>query len=103
MEFAEIPNIILDKFKGKDFVFIPISIGESIDTVKQKMLEMKKYGVNFNVGLDPSKKIWNEYATGAIPKSFVIDQNGIVKYISVGNSAGNVSKLATEIGNLLTK
>ena len=42
---------------------------------------MKKYGVNFNVGIDPQKEIWDKYATGAIPKSFLIDQNGIIKYI----------------------
>ncbi|WP_354335676.1 TlpA disulfide reductase family protein [Pedobacter sp. CG_S7] len=102
MEFAEIPKKVLEPFKDKNFVFIPISIGESKETVQKKMSEMKKYGVNFNVGIDPSKKIWNKYATGAIPKSFIIDQNGIIKYISRGNSDGNVDKLATEIRNLLT-
>ena len=103
MEFAEIPKNILEEFKDKNFVFIPISIGESKETVKQKMSEMKKYGVNFNVEIDPSKKIWNQYATGAIPKGFVIDQNGIIKYISIGNADGNVSRLAAEIRNLLAK
>jgi peroxiredoxin len=101
MEFAQIPTKILEKFKDKKFVFIPISIGESKEIVKQKMSEMRKYGVTFNVGIDPSKKIWNEYATGAIPKSFVIDQNGIIKYVSIGNADGSVDKLAKEISNLL--
>lgn len=101
MEFAEFPEKILDRFKGKDFVFIPISIGESKEEVEKKMMEMKKYGVNFNVGIDPGKKIWDEYATGAIPKSFVIDQNGTIKYVSIGNADGSVNRLAAEIGNLL--
>jgi peroxiredoxin len=100
MEFAEFPEKILEPFKDKNFVLIAISIGESKEKVEQKMLKMKKYGVNFNVGIDPTKEIWDKYATGAIPKSFVIDQNGIIKYISIGNSEGNVAKLATEIRNL---
>ncbi|WP_438711936.1 TlpA disulfide reductase family protein [Aquimarina muelleri] len=102
IEFTEIPEKILESFEGKDFVFVPISIGESKEEVEKKMAKMKKYNVNFNVGIDPLKKIWDQYATGAIPKSFIINQNGIIKYISIGNSKGNVSKLASEIRKLLT-
>ena len=101
MEFAEFPEKILDPFKGDDFILIAISIGESKEKVEEKMYKMKKYGVDFNVGIDPRKEIWDKYATGAIPKSFVIDQNGIIKYISIGNSEGNVEKLAKEIKTLL--
>lgn len=100
MEFADIPEKILEPFKDKDFVFIPISIGENAEKVRQKMLKMKKYGVEFNVGIDPKKEIWDQYATGSIPKNFVIDQDGIVRYISVGNVEGNVEKLTTEIKRL---
>lgn len=103
MEFTEFPEKILEPFKDKDFILIAISIGESKEKVQKKMSKMKKYGVNFNVGIDPTKKIWNQYATGAIPKSFVIDQNGFIKYISIGNSEGNVNKLATEIRDLLAE
>lgn len=103
MEFSEIPEKILEPFVDKDFVFIPIAIGESKEKVQNKLNKMKKYGVNFNAGFDPDKKIWDLYATGAIPKNFIIDQNGIIKYISIGNSDGNVEKLALEIKKLLSK
>lgn len=58
MEFSEIPEKILQPFEGKDFVLIPISIAESKEKVEKKMLGMKKYGVTFNVGIDPTQKIW---------------------------------------------
>lgn len=103
MEFAEFPEKILEPFKDDDFILIAISIGESKETVEKKMEKMKKYGVDFNVGIDPKNEIWNKYATGAIPKSFLIDQNGIIKYISIGNAEGNVDKLAKEIKTLLAK
>ena len=103
MEFAEFPEKILEPFKNDNFILIAISIGESKGKVKQKMDKMKKYGVDFNVGIDPTKKIWDKYATGAIPKSFLINQNGIIKYISIGNSEGNVDKLAKEIKGLLAE
>lgn len=101
MEFAEIPEKILTPFKGKGFAFIPISIGENKEKVAEKMADMKKYGVHFNSGIDPEKKIWNQYATGSIPKSCIIDKKGVVRYLSVGNAEGNVDKLAAEIEKLL--
>lgn len=103
MEFTEIPDKILRLYEGKDFVFIPISVAESKDKVATKMLGMKKYGVTFNVGIDPTKKIWDQYATGSIPKNFVIDKEGVVRYISVGNPEGSVDKLAIEIKKLLAE
>lgn len=103
MEFAEFPEKILEPFKDENFILIAISIGESKEKVVQKMEKMKKYGVDFNVGIDPTKEIWDKYATGAIPKSFLIDKNGIIKYISIGNAEGNVAILATEIKRLLAE
>jgi peroxiredoxin len=103
MEFAKFPEKILEPFKNKDFILIAVSIGESKEKVENKMDKMKKYGVDFNVGIDPKKEIWDKYATGAIPKSFIIDQNGIIKYISIGNGEENVDKLAKEIKILLAE
>jgi len=101
MEFYEIPSKILEPFKNTEFVFIPISRGESEEKVLKKMLQLKENGIDFNVGIDPNEKIWNEYATQSIPKNFLIDQNGVIKFISTGNTEGNVDKLATEIKKLL--
>lgn len=101
MEFSEIPEKILEPFGDKDFVFIPVAIGENKQKVMDKLRKMEKYGVNFNAGFDPNKDIWNLYATGAIPKNFLIDQNGIIKYVSIGNSDGNIENIALEIKKLL--
>ncbi|WP_428740478.1 TlpA family protein disulfide reductase [Tenacibaculum sp.] len=103
IEFGEFPEKILEPFKNESFILLAISIGESKEKVQQKMNRMKKYGVLFNVGIDPKKKIWNQYATGSIPKSFVIDKKGVIKYISSGNSEDNVDKLALEIKKLLAE
>lgn len=103
MEFYEIPGKILKQFKNTEFVFIPISRGESEETVLKKMIQLKEYGIDFNVGIDPTENIWNKYASQSIPKNFLIDQNGVIKFISNGNTEGNVDKLATEIKKLLGK
>lgn len=103
MEFYEIPSKILTPFEDEDFVFIPISRGESEQLVKKKMLQLQEKGIDFNAGIDPDESIWDSYALRAIPKNFVIDKNGVIRYTSTGNSDKSVDKLANEIGKLLEK
>lgn len=103
MEFYDIPAKILEPFKNAKFVFLPVSIGENKEIVKQKMLKLKKDGIDFNAAIDPEKKIWNQYATKSIPKSVLIDQNGIIRFVSTGNAEGSLDKLAAEIKKLLDK
>ena len=100
-EFYEIPSKILDVYKKKDVVFIPIAIGEDKALVSKKMLYLKEKGIVFNAGFDPAKKVWNSYAKGAIPKNFIIDQKGVIRFTSTGNSEFNVDNLAKVIGNLI--
>ena len=100
-EFKEIPKEILERFAADDFVFIPISRGENKSLVKQKMEHLKKIGIEFNVGLDPTKEIWDDYATKYIPKNYLIDKEGIIRYVSTGYSQGSMKKLIKEIEKLL--
>ena len=103
MEFYDIPKKIIEPFKDKDFVFLAISSGESREQVMKKVVKLRKDGINFNFGIDPDEKIWNDYATRLIPKNFLIDQNGIIKYVSTGNPEGNLDIIANEIEKLLKK
>jgi peroxiredoxin len=59
--------------------------------------------MDFNFGIDNDEKIWNQYAIKSIPKNFLIDQNGIIKFVSSGNNEGNLDTIATEIKKLLNK
>ena len=101
-EFSEIPEKILKPFGNKDFVFLPIAIGQKKETVSQKMSELKKYGVNFNVGYDTDAEIWHQYAEGSIPKNFLIDKNGTIRYTSKGYSEEAFDKLIAQIKKLIS-
>jgi len=103
MEFYDIPKKILTPFKNDDFVFLAISIGEPKEKVAKKVQKLKKDGLDFTFGYDQDQKIWNEYATKSIPKNFLIDQNGDIKYVATGNAEGNLETIATEIRKLLSK
>lgn len=101
MEFYDIPTKIIEPFKNDNFVFLAISKGETEKVVSKKVLKLKKDGLNFNFGIDSDQKIWNEYATNSIPKNFLIDQTGIIKFVSTGNAPDNLDNIANEIRKLL--
>ena len=95
------PSMIIEPFKNSAFVLLPISIGETMETVKEKMVELKKDGIDFNVGIDPERNIYNLYARGGIPIAFLIDKNGVIRYVSRGFSEQGLNELATMIQELL--
>lgn len=72
---------IIDRFKGKDFVFIPISRGETRRAVEDFR---KRTGYEFPMGLDPDQSIFGKYATNYIPRNFLIDRSGRVVLATVG-------------------
>ena len=102
-EFYEIPSKILDSFEDENFIFLPIAIGQNPQEVKDKMMYLKERGIEFNVGVDSSKKIWNKYAKGSIPKNIIIDKDGVVSYLSTGNSGKSIDILTTKIKALIKK
>ncbi|MEO8821239.1 MAG: TlpA disulfide reductase family protein [Ginsengibacter sp.] len=103
MEFYDIPSKILAPFKQKDFVFLPISRGETLATVTKGAADLKQKGIDFPVGIDPDKSIWDKYGTTGIPKNFLIDKHGVIRYVSVGYEDGGLDALAKEIKKLLAE
>ena len=100
-EFTEIPTKIIREFEGKAVVFLPVARGESRETVVGGLQKLKAKNIVFNAGYDPDKKIWDQYATMYIPKNYIIDQEGVIRFVSTGNAPGKVDALAAEIHKLL--
>ncbi|MCX2745364.1 TlpA disulfide reductase family protein [Mangrovivirga sp. M17] len=103
MEFHEIPSKILERFEGKEFVFIPVAVKESKEKVAGKMSKLKQKGIDFPVVYDPNNEIGSQYFTSGIPKNFIIDQNGEIVYISTGYNETSVDKIADKIEETLIK
>jgi len=92
-QFHDFPSKIIEPFKNSPVVLLPISIGEPIERVKNKMAQLKERGVDFNVGIDPDRSIFHRYANGGIPHTFLIDKAGIVRYASWGGSPAEAREL----------
>ncbi|MDF2188522.1 TlpA disulfide reductase family protein [Paraflavitalea sp. CAU 1676] len=101
MEFNELPSKILQPFKDKDFVFLAVSRGEARAVVSKTMVELRNKGIDFNPGIDTDKSIWGLYGTVGIPKNYLIDKEGVIRYVSTGYTESGVDYLAKEISKLL--
>lgn len=100
-EFYEIPDKILTPNKGKDFVFIPVSVGETRGVVSRKMKELKEKGLDFPVYLDPKKELFANFENGGIPLNYVLDKEGKIVAVSIGYNEKRLKELAKKIKTLL--
>lgn len=80
-ELTHVEKELINRFKGKPFVFLPISRGEKKATVEAFR---KKMHYTFPMGLDPQQTIYKKYASNYIPRNFVVGKDGKVIYTSVG-------------------
>ena len=99
-ELARVEKDIIEKFKGQDFVFLPVSRSEKRETVAAFR---EKMGYTFPMGLDTDGRVYAEYAQTYIPRNFLIDKNGKIVKASVGYDEAEFAELIKEIENQLKK
>ncbi len=80
-ELTHVQTDIIDRFAGRDFVFLPISRGEEKATVME-FLDTNKYA--FASGLDFDQSIYKSYAHNYIPRNFLINRHGVVVEATIG-------------------
>lgn len=97
-ELTRVQKDIIDRFKGKDFVFLPISRQEKYETVKAFR---KKTGYTFPMGLDTDRKVFSLFATESIPRNFLIGKDGKIVFMEIGYSEESFQKLIQEIEKAL--
>lgn len=72
---------IYDEYASQGLVLLEIDIGESLSTVK-------KYFADNNLSmpalLDSNNQVSSRYAITAIPTTFFIDKNGVIKFKKIG-------------------
>lgn len=97
-ELTRVQADIIDRFAGKDFVFLPISRGEELQTVAAFR---KRMGYTFPMGLDPDQRIFRRYAKNYIPRNFLIDAEGKVVLASIGYDKAEFEHLIQAIDKTL--
>ncbi|MFC1903230.1 TlpA family protein disulfide reductase [Chloroflexota bacterium] len=89
---AEMPDIesLYQEYKDKDVVVIGVDLREGEDKVRRFVQDG---GYNWIFTMDATGKVGSEYRVRAIPTSFFLDKDGIIKAIHIGT----MSKSAMEV------
>ncbi len=93
-ELKRVQSDLIDRFEGRDFVFIPVSRGEERATVVEFL---EKNGYTFPVGLDTDQSIFKSYAKEYIPRNFLINRHGVVVEATIGYEAEEFDALLQTI------
>lgn len=80
-ELKRVQQDVIDRYADEQFVFLPISRGEERAAVAAFR---EQRGYTFPMGLDPERKIYDQYASNYIPRNFLIDKEGRVAMATVG-------------------
>lgn len=99
-ELARVEKDIIEKFKGEEFVFLPVSRGEKREVVAAFR---EKMGYTFPMGLDAENAIYPKYAQTYIPRNFLIGKDGKVVVASVGYDEAEFAELVKSIEKEIKK
>ncbi len=80
-ELTRVESDLIERFAGRDFLFLPVSRGESREAVAEFR---EKTGYTFPMGLDPQRTVYGYYASNFIPRNFLIGRDGKVILATVG-------------------
>ena len=80
---SEMPYLqqINDSYSAKGLVMLAVDIDESPDTVKKFMADLN---LSLTVPMDVGKKVAKSYSITAIPSTYLIDKDGIIRGKVVG-------------------
>jgi len=98
----EMPSMqnLHEKFKGKDFAMLTISIDEDTELVRPFMEEL---GLTFPVAFDPEQTVASQYGITGVPETFLIDKNGVVMHHIVGPGKWDDPSIITAFERLVSR
>lgn len=96
-------NSFLKRHGSEDVVGIAVNIDKNISNVTDFLSSMPALSPNLIVLLDPDSKVISSYKARAMPTSYMIDREGVIRHTHFGYTAKDPEKWEKEIGGLLKK
>ena len=93
-------NALSRDLKDRGLQVIAVNLDEEIDDAQQFL---SKFPADFTVVADLSKECAKDFKVQAMPSSFVIDRNGIVRYQQLGFRSGESQALRDAVERLLAE
>ena len=100
---SEIPRLeteIWQRYKDHGLTVIAIGVGELDEAVGEFQT---KHGLSCPIAADPEQQVFARFATGYIPRNYLIRTDGRIVYQSVGYSEASFTELEEAIKRELTQ
>lgn len=85
---------LYDQYRRDDLNIIRIAVKDSPESVEQFR---QKYHITFPLLLDPDGAVARRYGVTAMPKSFIVNKKGAIRYISDQLSLANLMAVLTKL------
>jgi len=77
-------------------------IAVNVDSKPDKALQfLRKYPVEYPSGSDPKGRLPGAFDLKSMPSSYVIDQDGVVRYVHRGFRKGDMDQIRSEVSKLV--
>lgn len=83
-----------------DFEIVAINVDENTDDARKFL---SKHPVSFPIAKDPKGVLPGVFGVKAMPTSYLIDKNGVVRHVHAAFRDGDIEKLRVEIEKLIAK
>lgn len=97
-EMARVEKEIVERFAGEEFVFLPISRGETAETVRAWR---EKRGYGFDTGLDVETSVFPLFAESGIPRNFIVDPEGRIAFCGIGYEPEEFDAMVLKIAEVI--
>jgi peroxiredoxin len=93
-QVIEIMKTLYSRYKREDLDIVRIAVRDSLEDVQKFK---KKYYVNFPILVDGKGRVADSYGATQLPKTFIINKKGKIRYISDQASLENLQSILTKI------
>jgi cytochrome c biogenesis protein CcmG, thiol:disulfide interchange protein DsbE len=87
---------LLTRYGRKGLAILAVNVGQSREAVRNFVAGMR---VTYPIYLDLDTKTAREYEVVGVPKTFILDRNGVIRYKIVGGAS--MESLNKLVGSLL--
>lgn len=101
-EFPKL-NALASELGDKDFALLAVNVDAKRANVDKFLARHVKEPLKAKVLLDPSGKSPRDFANRAMPCSYVLDKEGVVRFVHMGFMEGDEARWRAEVSGLRAK
>lgn len=100
VEFPELIKL-MERYNGADVALLAVNVDQKRSHSEDFLRKFPGIPQNIQVLLDADAKVIKTYNASAMPTSFILDKNGVIRYIHFGYRETDRKKWVEEIDALL--